>query len=151
MLAGNGGRDLLEGNGGRDDLRGGGGRDMLEGGGGRDKLHGGGGADVLEGGRGRDTLDGGMGADTLSGGKGADVLTGGGGRDCFEFSLGDGRDRITDFDQLRDKIKITSGADSFADLDIRQAGDDTEIRFANVIITVEDEDAADFTADDFLF
>ena len=151
LLIGNGGQDVLRGNGGRDDLRGGGGGDLLDGGGGRDMLDGGGGKDALLGGGGRDVLQGAGGADTLTGGKGADVLTGGGGRDIFEFTRGDGRDRITDFDQLRDKIMIEDGADSFGDLVLTQVGANTVIRFANVLITVENERVEDFSAGDFLF
>ena len=160
VITGNGGRDVISGGGGRDDLdgnvgrdrvTGNGGRDTVKGGGGRDTLEGGGGKDLLEGGRGRDFLDGSNGADTLVGGKGNDVLTGGGGLDVFEFTRGDGRDVITDFDQLRDTIRIVDGADSFDDLRITQVGDDVQIRFANVVITVRDDQAENFTEADFMF
>lgn len=151
VISGNGGRDDLDGNGGRDMVSGDGGRDTVKGGGGRDTLEGGGGKDFLDGGRGQDVLDGSNGADTLVGGKGNDVLTGGGGLDTFRFTRGDGRDTITDFDQFRDLIEIIDGAESFDDLMITQAGDDVRIKFANVIITVEDQQVDDFTADDFIF
>lgn len=159
-IEGNGGRDVISGGGGKDDLDGGGGKDMVsgdggrdtvKGGGGRDTLEGGGGRDLLDGGRGRDFLDGSNGSDTLIGGKGNDVLTGGGGLDTFQFTSGDGRDTITDFDQFRDLIEIIDGAESFDDLMITQAGDNVRIKFANVTIIVEDQQVGDFTPADFIF
>ncbi len=160
VITGNGGADLISGGGGKDDLNGGGGKDMvsgnggqdtIKGGGGKDTLEGGGGKDFLDGGRGRDFLDGSNGADTLVGGKGNDVLTGGGGLDTFRFTTGDGKDTITDFDQFRDTIEILDGAESFDDLMITQAGDNVRIKFANVTITVENDQVENFTAADFMF
>ena len=121
------------------------------GGAGQDFLAGNGGADLLRGGGGRDDLEGGGGRDTLNGGRSADELTGGGGRDVFQFRTGDGFDRITDFQQDRDRIEILRGADAFNDLDISQSGDDVLISFANVRVLVEDQDEGDFAASDFIF
>jgi len=53
-----------------------------------------------------DRLIGGPGEDTLAGGRGPDVLSGKLGRDVFIYRDGDGRDRITDFQMLRDRLKI---------------------------------------------
>lgn len=151
LIAGNDGKDVISGGGGKDTIEGNGGRDIIAGGGGKDDLDGGGGRDMVSGNGGRNTVKGGGGNDTLVGGKGNDVLTGGGGRDTFQFTRGDGRDTITDFDQLCDKIEIIDGADSFDDLMITQAGDDVRIKFANVVITVENDQAENFTAADFIF
>jgi len=151
LIAGNDGKDVISGGGGKDTIEGNGGRDIISGGGGKGDLDGGGGRDMVSGNGGRNTVKGGGGNDTLVGGKGNDVLTGGGGRDTFQFTRGDGRDTITDFDQLCDKIEIIDGADSFDDLMITQAGDDVRIKFANVVITVENDQAENFTAADFIF
>lgn len=151
VLFGNGGKDQLSGGGGKDRLDGNGGRDTLEGGGGKDALNGGGGKDMLDGGGGKDALDGGGGRDMLEGGRGSDQLTGGGGRDFFVFSIGDGRDTITDFRDRQDRIMIEEGAEAFADLTITQLGDDARVRFANVTIDIEDTNIAALSAADFVF
>lgn len=150
-LLGGGGADTLLGGFGVDQLRGGGGRDKVNGGAGQDFVAGNGGADQLRGGGGRDDLEGGGGADLLNGGRGADELTGGGGRDVFQFRTGDGFDRITDFQQGRDKIEIIRGAEDFSDLNISQSDDNVLIAFANVRILIEDEDGDAFDASDFIF
>ena len=149
MLSGKGGKDTLEGNGGRDMLSGGGGKDALNGGGGKDLLEGNGGKDTLEGGGGKDELDGGGGKDFIDGGRGADLLAGGAGRDTFFFERGSGRDVILDWRDRQDRIEI-DGAD-FTQLTIDQRGDDVQIRFANILVTVEDAEADLFTAADFIF
>ena len=96
-------------------------------------------------------MEGGNGRDEIVGGRGSDILTGNGGRDVFIFGRGDGRDTITDFSQGQDKIRIEDGAESFDDLTIVQAGADVRITFANVRITVEDDLAENFEANDFIF
>lgn len=151
VVLGQGGADTLEGGGGRDELRGGAGGDALSGGGGRDMLIGNGGKDALNGDGGRDQMNGGGGVDTLDGGRGADQLTGGGGRDFFVFATGDGRDRVLDYQDRRDKFMIEDGAASFSDLTILTLGDDTLIRFSNVRVIVEDTDSSLLDASDFLF
>jgi serralysin len=75
-------------------------------------LDGQGGDDTLVGRGGNDTLVGGLGNDRLEGDAGADTLTGGLGGDTFQFlATGDsnsasGRDTITDFVSLLDKIDL---------------------------------------------
>lgn len=150
-IVGGGGADFLDGQGGRDNVQGGGGKDAVNGGGGKDDLDGQGGADNLDGGGGRDVVNGGRGRDLVSGGRGRDELTGGVGADVFEFTTGDGRDSITDFEQGRDKIQITNGAAEFSDLLVRQVGGDVLIGFSNVRVLVEDQNVADFGANDFIF
>jgi len=110
-----------------------------------------GGRDVLNACGGRDSLDGGGGQDTLAGGRGGDQLTGGNGRDTFQFSTGDGADVITDFQQGLDRIEVLDESVAFNNLRVNQSGDDVLIAFANVRITILDDEASNFTASDFLF
>ena len=65
--------------------------------GGNDTLTGSSVSDKLYGGDGNDVLMGGSGNDTLVGGTGNDLLDGGAGSDRYHFGLGDGQDRITDY------------------------------------------------------
>lgn len=150
-LRGGSGEDTLIGGFGVDELRGGSGRDKINGGAGQDFVAGNGGADQLRGGGGRDDLEGGGGDDELNGGRGTDELTGGGGRDVFQFKTGDGSDRITDFQQGRDKIEFIRGADDLGDIDVTQSGDDVLITFADVSILVEDQNEGAFGSADFIF
>ncbi len=75
----------------------------IDGRGGNDTIRGGDLADVLSGGDGNDSLYGGAGDDTLHGGTGNDYLEGGTGRDLYRFNLGDGQDRITNYDGSRNE------------------------------------------------
>jgi len=150
-LAGGRGRDELSGGAGRDDLFGGGGADDLFGGRGADDLSGGGGRDTLEGGAGRDRIRGDGGNDLIIGGKGDDVMTGGAGRDVFRLGRGEGsRDVITDFGR-RDKIEIAAGATAFSDLRIRDRGDDVHVVYKGGRAILEDVDAQEIKANDFIF
>jgi VCBS repeat-containing protein len=80
------------------------GGDTAFGGDGADSLVGGNGKDYLNGGAGIDHLDGGNGNDILLGGAGDDVLTGGNGSDVFVITADSGRDTITDFRPVIDRI-----------------------------------------------
>jgi len=119
------GNDTLSGRGGNDLLKGGEGHDRLYGDAGNDRLIGDSGNDTLVGGDGQDVLEGGSGRDQLRGGKDKDILTGGGGRDEFTFSSSDSAskledaDVVTDFQDGRDKIKVTGGV-AFEQLTIAQ-------------------------------
>ena len=163
------GRDILEGGSGHDSLRGGSGADTCDGDSGRDRLWGnsghdeliggrgwdvllgGTGNDALDGGTGRDRLFGGAGDDTLIGGQGKDKLTGGDGADIFVFARGGGRDNIRDFEDGIDRISFVSGAASFDDLRILQDGTDTKIFYQGGRIELENFNASDLSAADFLF
>ena len=83
---------------------------------------------ILTGSAGKNSLDGKGGDDTLDGGKGNDILTGGQDVDVFVFKTGDGRDRITDFDGLVDRLDLSgmNGIADFRDLKL------------NHIVTAED-------------
>ncbi|MCC7320347.1 MAG: hypothetical protein IT542_05135 [Rubellimicrobium sp.] len=114
-LFGNKGDDRLFGGSGGDNLTGGKGADLLDGGAGSDWIWAGSGADTLVGGKGMDylfgegggdRLSGGGGKDYLLGGTGDDRLSGGGDVDTFAFDLNFDRDRITDFQDNIDTIRL---------------------------------------------
>ena len=98
----NGGNDAVFAGGGNDTVNGGAWRDTLSGGLGNDKLIGGAGNDSLNGDQGVDRLIGGRGNDTMSGGLGLTI-------DTFAFVIGDGHDKITDFQVTRDRIDLAPG------------------------------------------
>lgn len=90
------GNDTINGDSGNDIIFGYDGDDRLNGGLGNDSVHGGNGNDTLWGESGNDRLNGGDGNDVLFGGQGTDYLVGGKGADTYVFSLGEGKDTITD-------------------------------------------------------
>ena len=90
------GNDTINGDSGNDIIFGYDGNDRLNGGIGNDSIHGGNGNDTLWGESGNDRLNGGDGNDVLFGGQGTDYLVGGKGADTYVFSLGEGKDTITD-------------------------------------------------------
>ncbi len=102
---------------------------VIDGGGGNDLLVGNDQGQTILGDAGNDTLRGNGGNDTLGGGAGRDMLTGGTGRDTFLFVSGEGSsslggaDRVTDFENGRDRIEI-QGVDNPADIEIRTNGSD---------------------------
>ena len=103
-----GGKDFVKGGAGDDIIIGNQGDDILNGNGGNDKLIGGGNNDVLRGGSGADLLYGGDGDDILRGGIGRDKLIGGAGADTFVFKDGWAVDKIRDFEDDIDTIKLDS-------------------------------------------
>ena len=90
------GNDTINGDSGNDIIFGYDGDDRLNGGIGNDSVHGGNGNDTLWGESGDDRLNGGDGNDVLFGGQGTDYLVGDKGADTYVFSLGEGKDTITD-------------------------------------------------------
>jgi serralysin len=105
----------------------------------------------LKGNDGADALDGRAGADRLNGGKGNDVLTGGTGRDTFLFSINEGWDTVTDFEQGHDFLRFRSGVDGFDDLTLIDGGDHARVEFGSGGILLASVDVADLSADDFTF
>jgi Ca2+-binding RTX toxin-like protein len=122
---------------------------------------GGAGNDLIRGGDGRDDLFGQTGKDRLFGGRGNDELTGGSGADQYVFAGQNGTDRINDFRDGVDQIRIQgygSALNSFADLagDIIQVGADVHIRLGNNVsgagrIVIENFTVAQLSAADFNF
>ena len=131
--------------------------DYLFGGGGHDRLEGLGGNDVLQGGAGSDTLFGGVGNDVVTGGTGNDFMAGGAGADAFVFAVGNGVDRITDWQDGLDRIRIVSGNwqgqryDGFDDLTVTQAGGNAVVSFGGTSITLAGVQAGALNASDFVF
>ncbi|MFD1881982.1 calcium-binding protein [Paracoccus pacificus] len=160
-LDGGNGNDRLSGENGGDYLYGGEGNDTLDGGSGDDGLNGGAGNDTLIGGAGNDSLydveggfdslSGGDGNDTLQGGAGRDTLSGGAGADQFVFYRNAGTDRITDFEDGIDHIRLYDGSKSYEDLSIRQYGDDVLINSSNIAIIIENTQRSAIDASDFQF
>jgi len=114
LLAGDGYGNTIYAGGGNDTVRGYASNDVLVGENGNDVIEGGYGADRLDGGNGNDTMHGGVSGDTLTGGEGRDVMAGGADGDTFVFwtSTESGStmataDRITDFQQTRDKVDLS--------------------------------------------
>ncbi|MEL6999496.1 MAG: calcium-binding protein [Pseudomonadota bacterium] len=156
-LAGGAGDDVLVGGHGFDTLDGGDGADSLDGGIGTDFLYGGDGDDTLTAGQGRDVLDGGAGNDVFIDGLGLDRMTGGAGADTFRMSADSKHDIIVDFEDGADIIDVSEwSVFSFVELTI------SDHRPGRVVISFGDEtivvadtnrtlEAADFSADDFVF
>ena len=150
-LTGGATNTVINGLAGNDILNGGAGKDRLLGGLGLDTLIGADGADTLVGASSADNLAGGAGSDSLDGGAGNDVLRGGLNADKFVFNAAGGTDTVLDFQNGSDRIEIESGATRFANLTIRQIGDDVRVVFGTTTILIENTDRSDITAADFLF
>jgi Ca2+-binding RTX toxin-like protein len=129
VLMGMRGNDSLDGGTGNDTLFGGKGSDTLLGSSGDDALFGNRGADNLNGGDGNDILFGGKGDDLLTGGLGNDTLTGGLGSDRFLLSNDSGIDTISDFEDGKDLL-ILSSRMTFSQLAITQSNGITQISLA---------------------
>jgi len=152
---GGGGGNVINGTAGADNLSGTAAADEINGLGGNDTLSGQGGNDTLNGGDGSDTLRGNAGDDILVGGAGNDTLNGATGVDTFLFNSAlFGADRIGDFDNGVDKIKINiAGVDDFSDLTV------TANAAGNAVITLADGSQITLTgvstgevdASDFIF
>ena len=100
------GADTIEGGAGNDVIIGAQGSDEIDGGADDDKVNGHNGADSVNGGAGKDKVIGFNGEDTLAGGTENDLLIGGAHADLFIFNLGDGRDRIKDFEDDIDTLQL---------------------------------------------
>jgi Ca2+-binding RTX toxin-like protein len=111
------------------------------------------GNDRLNGGAGNDNLDGGAGRDYLAGGAGNDTLTGGAGGDCFDFRGIFGSDRITDYQDGLDRLRlIDTVAHTVADLTISGNGTmDVIVSAGASAVHIHGSAAITLTADDFLF
>ena len=82
--------------------------------------------DVLHGFNGNDAISGLAGNDILFGGRGNDVLTGGAGDDIYRFALGDGKDRINNFDTTVGRVDVIelTGDIQASELVFVRSGDD---------------------------
>ncbi len=100
------GKDSVKGNGLANELHGMRGDDMLRGANGGDAVLGGAGKDVLHGDNGNDTLWGGAGNDKIYGTADNDNLWGEADRDTFIFAVGFGSDRVKDFADNIDQLRL---------------------------------------------
>lgn len=100
------GNDQVKGNSLSNDLEGMRGDDLLRGANGADAVLGGAGKDILHGDNGNDTLRGGEGNDKIYGTADNDNLWGEAGRDSFVFASGFGSDRVKDFDDDIDQLRL---------------------------------------------
>ncbi|MEM9851178.1 MAG: calcium-binding protein, partial [Pseudomonadota bacterium] len=112
-----------------------------------------GGGDTIYGGAGRDTVIGGSGGDEIYSGSGWDEMTGGSGNDWFYFQKGDGRDRITDFEDGADRLFFDSAFGTRAEILARASQVDGDVVFnlGNDKLTLELTDIALIGEADILF
>ncbi|MFM2422960.1 MAG: hypothetical protein RL291_1490 [Pseudomonadota bacterium] len=106
--------------------------------------------DVIAGNDSANSLEGFDGNDRLMGRGGNDRLTGGSGNDVFVFDRDDGRDTISDFNGLQDRIAL-SGATSFADLTITSTSSGASIAFGQTTILLTGVSASGIGVQHFLF
>lgn len=118
---------------------------------GADLLIGNGYGNTLISGGGADRLYGNGGNDRLSGGTGNDSLNGGSGSDRFIFNTGGGTDKVYGFQNGYDKFEIQSGATSYAQLSVTDAGTDVRIAFGSTVILVQDVAHTLINSSDFIF
>lgn len=154
VIRGTAGSNELNGGGGDDRILGRVGNDILNGGDGDDRLRGDTGADVLNGGDGNDFLRGGAGADHLIDGDGADNLLGQLGDDVFEFGVDAFVDRVRDFTDGDDLIRLLGF--EFDDLTITDmASGHVRVEYGSDSLIIRDENdaisASDLSSEDFLF
>ncbi|WP_196941948.1 beta strand repeat-containing protein [Pseudooceanicola algae] len=127
---GGSGDDTVYGGSDDDTLSGGSGLDLLYGGDADDLLYGGSQDDLLAGGNGDDTLVGGDGDDTLDGNSGNDLLRGLGDDDVFIFRTGYEADRILDFGEGTDRLRLKiTGLEDVSDLEAYVLEDDGDLIF----------------------
>ena len=123
-----------------------------------DRIDGDDGNNIIRAGTGDDKVDAKDGDDTINGGPGNDALEGDDGADIFLYEGSDeGHDTIKDFDRDEgDRIAFANpeetGVSSFGDLSVLSNDDgDAVISWGENSITLEDVDADEVSADDFIF
>lgn len=112
-------------------------------------------ADILRGNKGDNVLSGLQGTDTLEGFAGHDTLKGGAGADRFIFKTGYGDDKIMDFQQGADEIRIGGwkAIDNFADVKshARDIGGSVVIEAGHDSLTIRGIQKHELHAGDFEF
>ena len=150
-LSGSNFADILTGDAGANELSGRGGADKIFGGDQKDVLKGAAGDDRLFGQKGTDNLFGGQGNDLLNGGKGNDSLTGDGGSDIFIFGKDSGKDRVEDFVDGKDTLRLVDHAGGFGDLTFSNAGSNLKVTHDNGTSGLVGEAGTVLTSADFDF
>ncbi len=141
-LTGDSGANVLSGRSGADRVFGGSGNDVLKGDAGNDRLFGQLGRDNIQGGKGKDLID---------GGKANDTLRGNGGADTFVFGANSGTDRVMDFADGTDILRLVGHTGGFGDLGFADVGGDREITHDNGTILLVGDAGLVLTAADFEF
>ncbi|WP_244274512.1 hypothetical protein [Labrenzia sp. OB1] len=90
-------------------------------------------------------------SDWIAGTAGDDFLTGAGGADTFVFTETSGTDRVTDFTDGEDLIRIERSALTFEDLVLEASGTDALVRFDGSTIVLQGVDLSELDRGDFLF
>ncbi len=143
--------DTLTGDQNANELTGRGGKDVIKGGAGDDKLDGGGANDKLFGEDGKDVLIGGKGRDVLVGGGDNDTLRGNGGKDVFVFGPDSGTDKVMDFADGSDILRISGHSGKLGGLTITDQGANLKIVHDGGVIILAGEAGTTLTMADFDF
>ena len=93
--------------------------------------------------------DGNAGDDRIIGRQANDILEGGTGADDFVFMIGDGIDRIIDFEIGVDSIDLSGTALAYGDLTITDGAGFALVDYGDDLIRVDGVTAAQLTADQF--
>lgn len=150
-IIGGAGNDKITGGNGNETIKGGLHKDTLKGNSGKDFIFGEDGNDRIFGGTGDDFLHGGKGNDTIEGSAGKDTLVGGSGKDIFVFQKNNGSDRIKDFANGSDKIRLDITGLSFQKLKITPTKGGTKIGYGSGDLVLEGTSHWHIGAEDFIF
>lgn len=126
---------------------------MNDAGGGFGSINGSSGADQIYASNLNDTIFGNGGNDHIHGGKGNDLIFGGSGADVFIFYADDGHDRVADYLDGTDKIRIHAPGEvsSIDDIIITASGTGTQLDFAGTTVTLSNVAPSLIDASDFIF
>lgn len=92
-------------------------------------------------------------ADLIEGLEGNDTLYGGSGADKFIFYANDGQDKVLDFANGTDLIRIWAPGEvtSFSDVTVSAYGSGTQLDFASTTVVLSNVNPGLIDASDFLF
>ncbi|WP_369823096.1 calcium-binding protein, partial [Oleiphilus sp. HI0128] len=109
------------------------GADTIDAGDGQDYVYGGDDNDAINGNSGDDYLYGDVGDDVIAGGEGDDVIFGGAGNDTYLYSLGDGADYISTYDETEGRQDVLVFDESIAAQTsyVTRSGDDLKLVLGN--------------------
>lgn len=127
---------------------------MIDAGGGFGSINGSSGADNIYASNNlNDTIFGNGGNDNIHGGKGNDLIFGGAGADVFIFYADDGQDRVADYVNGTDKIRVFAPGEVFDidDIVITASGTGTQLDFAGTTVTLLNVAPSLIDASDFIF
>ncbi|GHA40496.1 hypothetical protein GCM10008927_00830 [Amylibacter ulvae] len=151
-LYGGSGNDIVNGGVGNDVMNGGNDNDTMYGSNGNDRFYGSSGSDFMYGGADNDRMFGGSGDDYMDGDTGNDVMRGSSGSDTFNFEIGDGDDRIIDFEINVDTIDLASTGLGYNNLNFVAVGNSTRVEYsATDSIMLQGVNVNDLDQNDFLF